>query len=57
MDLSLHYDAWGRLVYTDAAGVAHVGVEPVRAFPISEPDRGIAILDQPRQGTRVGRGS
>src|SRR5882724_4737908 len=45
MNLPLHYDAWGRLVFTDAAGVAHVGVEPVRAFPISEPGRGIAILD------------
>jgi hypothetical protein len=46
MNLSLHHDPFGRLVYTDAAGVAHVGVEPVRAFPISEPGRGVAILDR-----------
>ncbi len=45
MHLPLHYDPFGRLVYTDAAGVAHASVEPVRAFPISEPGRGIAILD------------
>ena len=45
MELSLHYDAWGQLVYTDAIGATHVGVEPVRAFPISEPGQGIAILD------------
>ena len=45
MNLPLHHDAWGRLVFTDVAGAAHVGVEPVRAFPISEPNRGIAILD------------
>jgi hypothetical protein len=45
MNIPLHHDAFGRLVFTDAAGVAHIGVEPVRAFPISEPGRGIAIVD------------
>ena len=41
----LHYDAWGRLVLTDAAGREHVGVEPVRAFPISDPRHGLALCD------------
>src|SRR4051794_30081324 len=41
----LHYDAWGRLVLTDARGRQYVGVEPVRAFPISDPRRGIALCD------------
>jgi hypothetical protein len=40
----LHYDAWGRLVLTDAGG-QYVGVEPVRAFPISEPGHGLSICD------------
>lgn len=51
MNLPLHHDVWGRLVYTDPAGVEHIGVEPVRAFPVSEPDRSIAIMDP--QGREV----
>ena len=42
---ALHHDAWGRLVLTDAAGREHVGAEPVRAFPISAPNEGMAICD------------
>jgi hypothetical protein len=42
---ALHHDAWGRLVLTDAAGRRHEGVQPVRAFPISDPRRGIALCD------------
>jgi hypothetical protein len=42
---ALHYDAWGRLVLTDASGRQHVGVQPVRAFPISDPAHGLAICD------------
>ena len=38
-------DDFGRLVLTDAAGVRHVGVEPVRAFPLSEPRQWIALVD------------
>ena len=41
----LHYDAWGRLVLTEADGREHVGVEPVRAFPISDPRHGLALCD------------
>jgi hypothetical protein len=42
---ALHYDAWGQLVLTDAAGRQHLGVRPVRAFPISDPAGGLAICD------------
>jgi hypothetical protein len=38
-------DARGRLVLIDAMGRRHVGVEPVRSFPITDPDRWIVLLD------------
>jgi len=41
----LHRDPAGRLVFTDERGNVHIGVEPVRSFPISEPDRWISLLD------------
>jgi hypothetical protein len=41
----LHLDAWGRLVLTEGSGRQHVGVEVVRGFPISDPRRGISLLD------------
>lgn len=41
----LKHDEFGRLVLIDADGERHVGVEPVRAFPISEPNRLISIVD------------
>ncbi len=41
--LELEVDAWGRLNLTDEFGERHVGVEPVRAFPISDPTRWISI--------------
>jgi len=41
----LHHDAWGRLVLTDVQGRQHVGAEPVCAFPITDPRRGVAICD------------
>jgi hypothetical protein len=41
----LHHDSWGRLVLTDAHGRQYVGVEPVRAFPITDPRRGISLCD------------
>jgi len=37
-------DAYGRLVFTGADGVAHEGVVPVRAFPISAPRQGVALM-------------
>ena len=44
-DFQLHVDALGRLVFASADGIAHQGVVPVRAFPISAPDSGIALVD------------
>jgi Domain of unknown function (DUF1854) len=44
-DFRLERNPSGRLVLIDELGVAHVGVEPVRSFPISDPDRLISILD------------
>lgn len=41
---TLHRDAWARLVLVDAAGTEHVGVTPVRAFPIAAPDEGLSIM-------------
>ncbi len=44
-DFALEYDALGQLVYIDAAGRRHVGVAPVRMFPISDPDGPVSIVD------------
>lgn len=41
----LQRDAWGRLVLLEPDGRKHVGVEPVRAFPISDPEHAIALCD------------
>ena len=38
-------DDFGRLVYVDSFNVSHVGVYPVRAFPITAPDSGICLMD------------
>lgn len=42
---AFHHDAWGRLVLIDAGGRQHLGVDVVRAFPLSDPRHGIAICD------------
>lgn len=42
---SLSQDDWGRLVLIDAEGRRHVGVEPVRSFPLTDPDRWISLCD------------
>ena len=34
----------GQLVLIDAQGQAHVGVVPVRAFPLAAPDEGISLV-------------
>ncbi|VVD93914.1 hypothetical protein PEP31012_01746 [Pandoraea eparura] len=44
IDFTLSRNAFGRLVLTDAAGVAHEGVVPVRAFPIAAPHEGLALV-------------
>ena len=43
---TLERDSLGRLVMIDALGNRHVGVYPVRAFPITAPGAGISIMDQ-----------
>jgi hypothetical protein len=40
----LERDAFGRLVLTDAQGERHVGVVPVRAFPLSAPGDGVSLV-------------
>jgi Domain of unknown function (DUF1854) len=42
--IRLSRNAMGRLVYTDAVGAAHVGVAPVRAFPLAAPDEGLSLV-------------
>lgn len=45
VDFQLQRDAFGRLTLTDSSGETHEGISPVRAFPISSPDDGIALVD------------
>ncbi len=44
VSFQLERDAYGRLVLTDRDGERHVGVTPVRAFPIAAPDEGISLI-------------
>jgi hypothetical protein len=44
LEFTLRRDPFGRLVLVDAAGVEHVGVVPVRAFPIGAPDDGLSLM-------------
>ncbi len=43
--LALQRNGHGRLVFTDDQGRQHVGVEPIRAFPLSAPREGVALCD------------
>ena len=42
----LHRDSLGRLVFVDATGTPHIGVHPVRAFPITAASAGVGIMNQ-----------
>jgi hypothetical protein len=42
----LHRDGLGRLVFVTSAGEEHVGVAPVRGFPVSDPNFGVSIVDE-----------
>jgi hypothetical protein len=42
----LSRNTFGRLAFTEANGTVREGVIPVRAFPITAPDRAIALIDQ-----------
>jgi hypothetical protein len=43
-NFQLDRDPFGRLVLTDAQGERHVGVTPVRAFPLSAPEHGVSLV-------------
>jgi len=51
-DFTLSRDAYGQLVLTAENGERHVGIIPVRAFPIGAPDEGIALVNA--EGHEVG---
>ena len=40
----LERDAFGQLVLTDAQGLRHEGIVPVRAFPLTAPDAGLSLV-------------
>lgn len=42
----LERDALANLIFIDAKGDRHIGVYPVRAFPITAPAAGIGIMNQ-----------
>ena len=44
-DYQLRRNSFGRLELTDADGESHDGVVPVRAFPITASDDGLALVD------------
>ena len=44
--LTFDRDDWGRLILILGNGQTYVGVEPVRCFPLSDPLKAIALLDQ-----------
>ena len=44
-ELTFRKNEWGQLVLSLPDGTEHPGVEPVRCFPLSDPDRAIAIID------------
>lgn len=44
-DYQLSRDAFGRLIFTATDGAKHEGIVPVRAFPITSPEQGIALVD------------
>lgn len=51
-EFTLSRDSYGQLVLTSKNGEAHVGIVPVRAFPIGAPDEGIALVNT--EGHEVG---
>jgi len=44
MNIQLERDPFGRLVLIDAEGQRHIGVVPVRAFPLTAPEDGISLV-------------
>lgn len=52
LNFKLERDSYGRLVLTCENGERHVGVTPVRAFPIAAPDEGLSLINY--EGHEVG---
>ncbi|MBA3696660.1 MAG: DUF1854 domain-containing protein [Methylotenera sp.] len=44
LNFSLIRNFSGQLLFTTAEGIAHTGIYPVRAFPISAPDNGLSLF-------------
>lgn len=44
-DLNFRTNDWGQLVLVLSDGIEHPGIDPVRCFPLTDPDRAIALLD------------
>ena len=44
-NFKLEHDAFGQLILIDAEGIRHVGVDVLRAFPLTEPRKSISIVD------------
>ena len=44
MTIRLERDAHGQLALIDRDGTRHPGVQPVRAFPLSAPGEGVALM-------------
>lgn len=42
-NFTLQRDPWDQLVLIDADGARHENVEPIRSFPITDPNRGVSI--------------
>jgi len=51
-EIALQRDPFGRLVLRASSGELHIGVVPVRAFPIQSPEESISIVN--RDGEEVG---
>lgn len=43
--MSFRTNEWGQLVLDLETGESYVGIEPVRCFPLSDPEHTIALLD------------
>ena len=44
-EFALEHDAWGKLVLVLPDGTRYAGVDPIRAFPLSDPRRSVSIVD------------
>lgn len=44
IQIAIDRDAFGRLVLTTTDGARHIGIVPVRAFPLSAPDAGVSLV-------------